>query len=193
MRIVGVGCGPGLLTERAAAIISDAVEVWGSPRAIEIAAAAIRPGCPLHEIEDYRGLRDLGPGAVVLSTGDPMLSGLGYLPGVVEPGISSLQLALARLRIPWTRVAVITAHGRDHDEAAAAAADEVARGRVVFVIADPGFPVQAFAARLASLGDAVRIAVCEDLGYPGERVVVGSVAAPPVPSSPLFVVVAGRF
>lgn len=193
MRIVGVGCGPGLLTERSAAIIRGAVEVWGSPRALELAAAAIRPGCPLRAIEDYRGLRDLGPGAVVLSTGDPMLSGLGYLPGDVEPGISSLQLALARLRIPWTRVAVITAHGRDHDEASAASADEVARGRVVFLIADPGFPVPALAARLSSLGDTVRIAVCEDLGYPGERIAVGSVAAPPVPSSPLFVVLAGRF
>lgn len=193
MRIVGVGCGPGLLTERAAAIIRDALEVWGSPRALDLAAAAIRPGCPQHAIEDYRVLRKLGPGAVVLSTGDPMLSGLGYLPGEVEPGISSLQLALARLRIPWTRVAVVTAHGRDHDEAIAASAGEVARDRVVFLIADPEFSVPALAARLASLGDAVRIAVCEDLGYPEERVAIGPVTAPPAPASPLFVVLAGRF
>ena len=193
MRIVGVGCGPGLLTERAAAIIRDADEVWGSPRAIDLAAAAVRPGCPTHEIEEYRLLRDLGPGAVVLSTGDPMLSGLGYLPGEVEPGISSLQLALARLRIPWTRVTVVTAHGRDHDEAASASADEVARGRVVFLIADPGFSVPALAARLAPLGDTVRIAVCEDLGYPGETIAIGPVATPPVPASALFVVLAGRF
>ncbi len=193
MRIVGVGCGPGLLTERAAAIIHEADEVWGSARAIALAACVLRPGCPVHEIEDYRGLRDLPLGAVVLSTGDPMLSGLGYLPGEAEPGISSLQLALARLRIPWTRVAVLTAHGRDHDEAVTAAADEVARGRVVFLIADPAFSVPALADVLAPLGDDIRIAICEDLGYPGERIACGTVAVPPEPSSPLFVVLAGRF
>ena len=193
MRVVGVGCGPGLLTPRAAAAIREADEVWGSARAIELAAGALRHGCPVHEIEDYRGLRELGPGAVVLSTGDPMLSGLGYLPGEVEPGISSLQLALARLRIPWTRVAVLTAHGRDHDMAVAAAVDEVGRGRVAFLIADPAFPVPALGAALARLGDDIRIAVCEDLGYPGERIACGTADAPPAPSSPLFVVLAGRF
>jgi cobalt-precorrin-7 (C5)-methyltransferase len=193
MRVVGVGCGPGLLTPRAAAAIREAGEVWGSARAIELAAGALRNGCPVHEIEDYRGLRELGPGAVVLSTGDPMLSGLGYLPGEVEPGISSLQLALARLRIPWTRVAVLTAHGRDHDMAVAAAADEVRRGRVAFLIADPAFPVPALGAALGRLGDDIRIAVCENLGYPGERIACGTVDAPPAPFSPLFVVLAGRF
>jgi cobalt-precorrin-7 (C5)-methyltransferase len=193
MRIVGVGCGPGLLTPRAAAAIREADGVWGSARAIALAADAIRPGCPVHEIEDFRGLRDLGPGDVVLSTGDPMLSGLGYLSGEVEPGISSLQLALARLRIPWVRVAVITAHGRDHAAAIAAAADEVGRGRVAFLIADPEFPVHALAAALAPFGNDTRVAVCEDLGYPGERIECGMVGAPPSPVSPLFVVLAGRF
>lgn len=193
MRIVGVGCAPGLLTGRAAAIIRDAGEVWGSARAIALAAAELRPGCPVHDIEDYRELRELGPGAVVLSTGDPMLSGLGYLPGEAEPGISSLQLALARLKIPWTRVTVLTAHGRDHVGAVAAAADEVMRDRVAFLIADPAFSVPALAAALAPLAAGIRIAVCEDLGYPDERVACGSPDAPPAPSSPLFVVLAGRF
>ena len=193
MRVVGVGCGPGLLTPRAAAIIRDAREVWGSARALELAADALRPGCPVHEIEDYRGLRELGPGAIVLSTGDPMLSGLGYLPGEVEPGISSLQVALARLRIPWTRVAVLTAHGRDHDEAVGAAVIEIERGRVAFLIADPAFPVGSLAAALVPLGDGIRIALCERLGYPDERIAVGTPGAPPEPRSPLFVVLAGRF
>lgn len=193
MKVVGVGAGPGLLTPRAARAIYAAGEVWGSARALELAAGALRPGCPVHEIEDYRGLRDLGPGSVVLSTGDPMLSGLGYLPGEVEPGISSLQLALARLRITWTRIAVLTAHGRDHDQAVSAAREEIERGRVVFLIADPAFPVPVLAAALASLGNDIRIAVCEDLGYPGERIACGTVDDPPVPSSRLFVVLAGRF
>ena len=193
MRIVGVGCGPGLLTPRAAAIIRDADEVWGSARAIGLAADALCPGCQVHEIEDYRGLRDLGPGAIVLSTGDPMLSGLGYLPGEVEPGISSLQVALARLRIPWTRVAVLTAHGRNHDEAVGSAVSEIERGQVAFLIADPVFPVVSLAEALVPLGDGIRIALCERLGYPDERIAVGTPGMPPGPLSPLFVVLAGRF
>jgi len=61
VRVVGVGCGPGLLTPRAAAAIREADEVWGSARAIELAAGELRHGCPVHEIEEYRGLRELGP------------------------------------------------------------------------------------------------------------------------------------
>ena len=86
-----------------------------------------------------------------------------------------------------------TAHGRDHDEALTAAADEVGRGRVVFLIADPTFAVPALADALSPLGNDIRIAICENLGYPGERSACGTVAAPPEPSSPLFVVLAGRF
>jgi len=193
VKIVGVGCGPGMLTEAAARVIGAADEVHGSARALALAADAIRPGCPVHEIGDYRGLRSLGPGAVVLSTGDPMLSGLGYLPGEVVPGISSLQCALARLHLAWTGVIVLTAHGRDHAVACATAAAEVARGRSVFLIADPAFPVAALAAALRPVAPGSRIAVCESLGYPEERILIGTVNAPPEPSSSLFVVVAGRF
>lgn len=193
MKIVGVGCGPGMLTETAVRAIGEADEIHGSARALVLAADAISPGCPVHEIEDYRGLRALGPGAVVLSTGDPMLSGLGYLPGEVVPGISSLQLALARLHLAWAGVVVLTAHGRDHAAACETAAEEVARGRSVFLIADPAFPVDALAAALRPVAPDIRIAVCESLGYPEERVAIGTADAPPEPRSPLFVVVAGRF
>jgi hypothetical protein len=37
MRIVGVGCGPGMLTEEAIHALKDARRVYGSRRAIEIA------------------------------------------------------------------------------------------------------------------------------------------------------------
>ena len=50
--------------------------------------------------------------AVVLSTGDPMLSGLGYLEGQVIPGISSMQVACARLKISQLRMVPVTLHGR---------------------------------------------------------------------------------
>lgn len=192
MKIVGVGCGPGMLTPAAARAIEQADVVYGSDRAIELAGPALRPGCPVRLIGDYRALRTLGEGAVVLSTGDPMLSGLGFLPGEVVPGISSLQLALARLHIPWARAAVVPAHGRDHPTAIADAVDLVCRGRVAFVVADPSFSIPSLAAALAPHGPEIGIAVCERLGYPDERIAAGTAGAPPVRHSELFVVVAGR-
>ncbi|HQD26441.1 MULTISPECIES: cobalt-precorrin-7 (C(5))-methyltransferase [Methanoculleus] len=190
MKIVGVGCGPGMLTAEAARIIAGASLIYGSARAIELARDAIPPECEVHEITDYRSLRSLPDHAVVLSTGDPMLAGLGYLPGEVVPGISSLQVAFARLKLPLTRAAIVSAHGKDHIRAVADAKKEVLAGRVVFLIADPAFKVGALA---AALPPRIRIAVCEDLGYPAERIAVGTAAEPPTPRGDLFVVVAGDF
>ncbi len=190
MKIVGVGCGPGMLTEAAAAAIREATLVYGSERAIALVRDVIPQGCEVHEITDYRSLRSLPAHAVVLSTGDPMLAGLGYLPGEVVPGISSLQVAFARLKIPLTRAAVVSAHGKEHAPAIAAAREEVLRGRVVFLIADPAFDVGAFA---AAFPPETRLAVCEELGYPDERIAVGTAVEPPAPRGDLFVVVAGEF
>lgn len=179
-----------MLTPEAARAIRGASLIYGSARAIELARDAIPPGCEVHEITDYRGLRSLPAHAVVLSTGDPMLAGLGYLPGEVVPGISSLQVAFARLKVPLARAAVVSAHGKDHARAVADAREEVMRGKVVFLIADPAFDVGALA---AALPPETRLAVCEDLGYPAERVAVGTGAEPPAPRGDLFVVVAGEF
>jgi len=190
MRIVGVGCGPGMMTASAAAAIAGAAIIYGSDRAIALARPYIREGTVVHEIEDYKRLRSLPADAVVLSTGDPMLAGLGYLGGEVIPGISSMQVAFARLGISLVKSAVVTAHGKDHATAIRDATAEVARGKVVFLIADPAFSVRDLAAALPA---GIRIAICEDLGYPEERIAVGIVEEPPVPESGLFVVVAGLF
>ena len=103
MKIVGVGCGPGLLTTEAAKAIRAATLIVGSDRAIDLVRDDIPPGCIVQEITDYRRLRTLPDETVLLSTGDPMISGLGYLPGTVIPGISSVQLGAARLHIPLTK------------------------------------------------------------------------------------------
>jgi len=189
MKIVGVGCGPGMLTALAAREISCARLVYGSPRAIDLAREFIRPDADVHEIEDYRALGELPPGAVVLSTGDPMLAGLGYLPGEVVPGISSLQVALARLHIPMQEVSVVVAHGRDHGRALSELHSEVGRGKTVFLIADPGFDVRACARGLLDLQGEVTITICENLGYPEERLESGTRESPPLPGAGLYYLV----
>ncbi|QSZ68002.1 cobalt-precorrin-7 (C(5))-methyltransferase [Methanofollis aquaemaris] len=188
MKVVGVGCGPGMLTDEAARVIGDAALIYGSARAIDLARSEIRDRCEVHEITDYKALRSLPDDAVVLSTGDPMLAGLGYLGGEVVPGVSSMQVAFARLGLSLVKAAVVTAHGKDHAAAIREAAEEIGRGKVVFLIADPEFSVKALA---AALPGETGLAVCEDLGYPEERVAVGTAAEPPVPVSGLFVVVVG--
>ncbi|MDK2973938.1 MAG: cobalt-precorrin-7 (C5)-methyltransferase [Methanofollis sp.] len=190
MKIVGVGCGPDMITAAAAAAIARAKVVFGSDRAIDLARPYIREGTEVHEIADYQQLRSLPADAVVLSTGDPMLAGLGYLGGEVIPGISSMQVAFARLGVSLVRCAVVAAHGKDHAAAIRDASLEVSRGKVVFLIADPLFSVPDLA---AALPVEMRIAVCENLGYPDERIVVGTAGEPPVPETGLFAVVAGRF
>ncbi len=184
MKVVRVGCGPGLLTEEAIRVLAGARRVYGSRRAIELARHALPRSCEIHEIRDYSSL-DFPEDAVVLSTGDPMLAGLGDRGGEIIPGISSLQLASARLRIPLAKVSVVDAHGGEPAPAIGEVAGEVQRGKIVFLLPDPSFPIAALAGTLRELGIPCTMALCEDLGYPAERITLGTVDEPPVPSSRL--------
>jgi cobalt-precorrin-7 (C5)-methyltransferase len=195
MKIVGVGCGPGMLTEQAAQAIRSARFIYGSSRAIEMVKNLIPKNCTVRSISDYRNLSQLPETAVVLSTGDPMLAGLGYLPGEVVPGISSLQVAAARLHLPLSKIAVIVAHGRGHEKAMQETVEELRHEKIVFLIADPKFDVQELYRRLSAMGLSVpvKIAVCENLGYPDEKIVVDDLLAPPLPDADLYSLVIGHF
>ena len=195
MKIVGVGCGPGMLTEEAIRVIASATSVYGSDRAIELARAHIPESCDVRSIDDFKNLSHLPEDAVILSTGDPMLAGLGYLSGEVIPGISSLQVAAARLRIPLARVAVVVAHGKGHEKGMQETLLELKRGKIVFLLADPKFDVTELYRRLsaAEIPAPMQIAVCENLGYPDVRIITGDLSAPPVPAASLYSLVIGHF
>lgn len=177
MIIVGVGAGPQMLTEQAAQAIAEAKLIYGSKRAIDLARNHIDPGCTVRVIEDYRRLHDLAEDAVVLSTGDPMLSGLGYLKGRVIPGISSLQVACARLKISQLSVVPITAHGRSLDPEAVAF--ELRLGKCVFLLTDEGTDLKSLCESLESQGMHREMATLTNLGYPDERVDRADTACPP--------------
>jgi cobalt-precorrin-7 (C5)-methyltransferase len=194
MKIVGVGCGPGMLTEEAIIRIAGAETIYGSDRAIEIARPHIRKGCKVRTIDDFKSLHTLAEDVVVLSTGDPMLAGLGYLSGDVTPGVSSLQLAAARLHIPLSRISVVVAHGRGHEKGMEETCEDLTRGKIVYLLADPKFDVGELYHRLSALSSRpIRIAVCENLGYPGEHIEQGEIASPPVPRADLYSLVIGNF
>ena len=194
MIIIGVGCGPGMLTEQAIRAIRLAKKIYGSDRAIEIARGFISPECEVRTIDDFKSLHQLPEDIVVLSTGDPMLAGLGYLSGTVIPGISSLQVAAARLHIPIAHIAVVVAHGKGHEKGMSETLEEVQRGKIVYLLADPKFDVGELYHRLLALNcRPLRIAVCENLGYPEERIDVGEIASPPLPRADLYSLVVGNF
>ena len=190
MIIVGVGAGPGMLTHEAAIAVEAAELIYGSKRAIDLVRVHIRQGCSVTVIEDYRKLRELPEDAVVLSTGDPMLSGLGYLPGRVIPGISSLQVACARLKVSLLEVVPITVHGRSLDPEPIAS--ELRKGKCVFLLTDESTDLEGLCSYLEAREMKGDVAVMTDLGYPDERIVLASTDAPPKAPG-LSCVMIGRF
>jgi cobalt-precorrin-7 (C5)-methyltransferase len=177
MIIIGVGAGPGMLTEEAAQAVAGAGLIYGSERAIDLVRKHIDPACIVRIIEDYKKLYNLPDDAAVLSTGDPMLSGLGYLKGRVIPGISSLQVACARLKISELKVVPITVHGRSLDPEPIAF--ELSRGRSVFLLTDDETDLQSLCRYLESLGLHKKMAALSDLGYEEERIYLADTSSPP--------------
>ena len=189
MKIVGVGAGPGLLTEEAISAIRGAEVIFGSGRALELAKEHIR--CRKHEITDYT-LDSLPGNAVVLSTGDPMLSGLGKYAkkdDEIIPGISSLQLACSRLRLDIDALSVITAHSRDIEKVKEKLKMELGNGKNIFLLPDPSFGVNETAELLRTMGLSRRISICERLAYPDEKISTGTAERPPAAGFMLYCIV----
>ncbi len=155
--VIGVGCCPGHLTEKAVEELKRAEVVFGSRRALEIAGGFVRG--EVRELkrfdeETLRRIEELGKEkrVAVLSTGDPMVAGLGRkVRGEVVPGISSVQLALARLGIDLSEVIVLDCHGKGLGEIGE---------RKLLILADRNFDPSGFK----------RYFVLENLGYENERV-----------------------
>ncbi|NIA03202.1 MAG: cobalt-precorrin-7 (C(5))-methyltransferase [Nitrospirae bacterium] len=192
MKIVGVGVGPGMITPEVAVAIQNAEIIYGSPRAIELAKEYIM--CEAKNIKDYSKINELPFNAVVLSTGDPNLSGLGKYAGhddKIIPGISSLQVACARLKVDMSDIVVVTAHGRDAISSVAKFRQAICSGSTVFLLPSPEMGVETVVSTLKSIGLDVPIAVLEKLGYPDEHVEVGTVKRLPKVNSQLYCILVG--
>ena len=187
MIVVGVGVGPGMLTQEAIEAISNAPVVYGSKRAIELAQDFIR--CETHPIKSFKDLHLLPEDTVILSTGDPMFSGLGKFAGEhdrVITGVSSIQAACAKFHVQLSNLAMITAHGRDPAPAKEELIRELKLGKNIFLLPADDFGPGEVAALLKGLGMDARICIYEDIGYPHERAVCGSVDNPPVNGSDMY-------
>ncbi len=194
MIIVGVGCGPNMLTMEGAKTIFNAKRIVGSERAVSLAEEFIQEGCMVHIFEDVTKIKDLPEDTVVLSTGDPMLAGLGKYEGKVISGISSMQVAFARLKIPLETVSVVSAHGvHHHKKALEEAVKEVKRGKNVFLLTDPNFKLNELTKALLDKKIDCQIALCENLGYEEERIAIGSPSEFPEARARIFSLVIGRW
>ena len=193
IHVVGIGldglagCGP-----RGRRLIAGAEQIVGTARHLDLLGEAGAAGQRVHWDGSPGAIETLLAGhrdhrVVLLASGDPNLFGigaslrrsLGAAAVDVEPGVSSLQLALARAAVPGAGTALLSAHGRPLATAAALAARE----RRAAILTDPGNGPQALATALAGAGveAEARLVVCEQLGGPDERVREGTVGAPPAP------------
>jgi cobalt-precorrin-7 (C5)-methyltransferase len=189
MKIVGVGVGPDLLTEESISVIENAQIIFGSKRSLELAKKYIR--CKTNILTDYT-LKTLPENAVVLSTGDPMLSGLGKYAkkeDKIISGISSLQIACARLRLDIEDISVITAHSRDIEVVKKRLLSELEHGKNVFLLPDSSFGAYEVAEFLVNQGLFRKIAVCQQLGYPDERILMGTSQEPPSVETDMYCLV----
>ena len=112
----------------------------------------------------------------VLVSGDPGLySFLGTISQVLRkedyvviPGVSTVQIAFARIGERWEDATLLSLHGRKMDDLAA----RVERSKKTFLFTDPGFPPEKIAAYLLEKRvENRRAIVMENLTYPDERIV----------------------
>lgn len=183
--IAVVGVGPGAeewMTPAAWRVIHRAEVVAGGRRQLAAFAPAgaerVVVGASMQEVAAaLRG--HAGRRIVVLASGDPGFYGIAAtLRRLVPearlttlPGISSLQLAAARLGRPWNGAELVSAHGLGVEHVVAA----VAAQPCVFSLADARTPPQAIAGALAEAGFNAQVAVFERLGEPDERETSGPV------------------
>ena len=88
---------------------------------------------------------------------------------------------------------IVVAHGKGHKKGIQDTVEEVKRGKIVFLLADPKFNVQQLYTELSSLMEPLKIALCENLGYPEEHILISDIHAPPQPAEALYSLVIGNF
>ena len=111
---------------------------------------------------------------VLLATGDPGIASLaqpvirrfGRENCEVIPGISSVQVAFARLGLGWQDARIITAHSRDPE---VSAADLREAGKIA-ILGGRKEALRWTAELIPELGDGRRVFLCEDLTLPGEKI-----------------------
>ncbi|MDI6724367.1 MAG: precorrin-6y C5,15-methyltransferase (decarboxylating) subunit CbiE [Methanobacterium sp.] len=179
-----VGIGPGskeYLTQIAVSTVSSVDVVIGSKRALDLFDIEVQK----FEL-NAKNMKDMmkrsitmvqdGKKVAILSTGDPGFSGilkpiLGLNPDIdieVIPGISSVQLCAAKLKIPWDESDIVTMHGKGINKGIM---DLIDNGKPTIIL--PNFKPSELADFLIENGvnEGRKVAICEKLSYDDEKIV----------------------
>lgn len=179
-----VGIGPGskeYLTQIAMNTVSSVDVVIGSKRALDLFEIEV-PKLELN-IKNMKNMMKQsitmvqnGKKVALLSTGDPGFSGilkpiLSLNPDIdieVIPGISSVQLCAAKLKIPWDEANIITMHGKGINKGILEFIDN---GKPTIIL--PNFKPSELVDFLIENGvnEGRKVAICEKLSYDDEKIV----------------------
>jgi precorrin-6B C5,15-methyltransferase / cobalt-precorrin-6B C5,C15-methyltransferase len=201
----------GVLDDGAASLGAVALEhlrradcVIGGTRTLQLLQASIAAGAEQRDLTGalaqvpawVRGAQEAGRRCVVLATGDPLCHGIAaYLASRlciealdVLPNLSTVQLACARLGLPWQDMRIASIHARDAGEWVEGAGpshglyallQDLRRHDRLAVLTSPENTPDRVARMLLAegLGDAFQLAVAECLCRPAERVIAGLAAS----------------
>lgn len=207
-KIIVVGIGPGspdyILPIARQAINAAKVIVGGRRSLAEYASTEQKQKIVARDIESVLSFIELeltNNDVVVMVSGDPGYYSLldairGYFDAAiikVIPGISSMQLAFARVGLPWHDADLVSFHGRQPEESAIA----FASGKILGMLTDTVNNSQTIAVRLLACGwhDNDKIYICTRLSYADENITsctLGEAAQNSPISSGILLVVAGR-
>jgi cobalt-precorrin-7 (C5)-methyltransferase len=111
---------------------------------------------------------------VLLATGDPGIASLAR-PAIrrfgrdnceVIPGISSVQVAFARLGLDWQDARIITAHSRNPQ----VSMPDLRKTEKIAILGGRPEAISWTAQLIAELGGGRRVFLCEELTLPGEQI-----------------------
>jgi precorrin-6y C5,15-methyltransferase (decarboxylating) CbiE subunit len=176
-----IGCGPGnpqYVTPAARDAAGQADVLIGSRRLVDLFAEhpqrIVTSGDTASVLDQVASIRLTGKTVAVLVSGDPGLFSLarnivarfGRENCRIVPGVSSVQVAFARLAIDWVDARILSAHGRTPD----AKPQDLAACDKIAILAG-GAESMSWCSRMAESLDASHAAfLCENLTLADERV-----------------------
>lgn len=179
-QILIAGCGPGhpdYVTEAVRKAVSAAELLVGAQHLLnlfpESVAQRMTVGADIETL--LKRLDEIeAKDVVVLASGDTglyslartLLNHFGRKRCQLIPGISSVQIACARLALDWHDLKIISAHGREPQ----CSYDELARYKKIAVLAGTESSTRWAASMLESLGDNYVAFACENLTWEEERI-----------------------
>lgn len=185
VRVIGLTPGSLTIPDHTSQLLADAHLVVGGRRLLDSVPAGLVPkdaailpiSGPLAPVFDaIRKTMAEGRNVVVLADGDPLFFGIGKRLGeeigrenmLVEPNVSTMQTAAARLAVPWQEMDFVSLHGRD-DYAPLYAA--LVRADLIAVFTDAtNTPAEVARALLERGADCFSMTVLENLGTPEESI-----------------------